>query len=245
MYTNTKRRAETLKLGNLITPNRQNFQSAIKKKPPINIDKGQLWKLFKSDFLNIYGKKFIETPESLSNLGVLFYYFLRDENFFTHGNLRTDLSLPSFDKGLLIIGDYGIGKTAYMEVFEKCFKTVKSPAFKIYSTNQVVYNYESCNTANDKKYFMEQIIRGNILFDDLTSERIANNFGKVDIMKDILEERYMHRKMTHITLNYKEGYNKDVPAALAHIGERYGSRLYDRIFEMFNIIVFEGKSFRR
>ena len=245
MYTDFNRRAETLKLDKLIKPELINSTSIIKKSHQVTIDKEKLWNLFKNFFEKINGIEFKKTPESVTNLSILFFYFLRDEKFFEHANLRTDLSSPSFYKGLIIIGGYGIGKTAYMKVLEKCLKTAKFPAFQIYSTNQVTNNYESCETAHDKKYFMDDMTRGTILFDDLTSEHVASNFGKVDIMKDILEERYTQRKMTHITINYKEGYYKDVPAALANIGERYGSRVYDRIFEMFNIIVFEGKSFRR
>ena len=39
MYTNSRRRAETLKLGNLITPDPQNFQSTIKEKPKLTLIK--------------------------------------------------------------------------------------------------------------------------------------------------------------------------------------------------------------
>jgi DNA replication protein DnaC len=55
----------------------------------------------------------------------------------------------------------------------------------------------------------------------------------------------MRGKLTHATANYKVGSENNVEKTIEFIGERYDSRVYDRIFEMFNIVIFSGKSMRR
>jgi len=96
---------------------------------------------------------------------------------------------------------------------------------------------------------------GDRYFDDIKTERHASNYGKVNLFKDILENRYNNRvqivkgvtkiNKTFGTCNYKEGYEGNTEVALEEFGEMYGGRIYDRLFEMFNIIEFKGKSFRK
>ncbi|OIQ22174.1 MAG: hypothetical protein BM557_02020 [Flavobacterium sp. MedPE-SWcel] len=94
--------------------------------------------------------------------------------------------------------------------------------------------------------------KGSRYFDDLKTERIASNYGKVNIFKELLEERYNRvdpktkkRLKTFVTCNFKEGFEDNLEKAVDEFGEKYGSRVWDRMFEMFNIIEFKGKSFRR
>jgi len=217
----------------------------VKKNVFILPTKKELWETFKYYFFNLNGKGFIENNQTVENVRTLFYYFLKDEMFFQCPNLIGELSIPSFDKGLLIIGGFGIGKTAYMKAFEKCFEKYSPHRFKIYSTNDVVTMFESCDRFDDRNTFFDKMSLGKLLFDDFNSERLANNFGKVDLLKEIIEKRYMNQKLTHITCNYADGFDMDVEKTLKEFAERYGSRVYDRLFEMFNIVTFSGKSLRR
>jgi len=210
-----------------------------------HINKKNLWRIFKRFFKIVACKNFEETEESLKNISALFFYFLKNEDFLNHPNVRADLSKPNFDKGILIIGGYGVGKTNCMKALELSFKYLKTNRFKIYSTNEVVQNFEICSTPYDKENFYHRMNLGADLYDDLTTEKLASNFGHINIMKEILEERYNRKKLTHAITNFKDGYDNDVEAALEHLGEVYGSRFYDRIFDMFNIVVFTGKSYRR
>jgi DNA replication protein DnaC len=228
-----------LKQANPLNENVDDVKNAIKLP-----SKKELWANFKYHFFNLYGKKFIENNETIANVKTLFYYFLKDDKFFQCINLDKS-SIPSFDKGLLIIGGFGIGKTAYMKVFEKCFDNFRPYRFKIFNTNDLVTMYEGCGNNNDKNAFSERMSSGRILFDDVNTEREANNFGKVDLLKEIIEKRYMANKLTHITCNYAEGYDGDIEETLLGYADRYGSRVHDRLFEMFNIITFSGKSLRR
>jgi DNA replication protein DnaC len=58
-----------------------------------------------------------------------------------------------------------------------------------------------------RKEFESIMFNGVRYFDDLKTERIASNYGKVNIFKDILEERYNRNAKTHITCNFKDGFN--------------------------------------
>jgi len=211
--------------------------------------KKELWNLFLVTFKEIHGKDFIYNDEILENIKPIMYYFLRDENFFFCENL-SNLSEPSFDKGILLIGNFGNGKTAVMATFEKIFKGIKSKTFKGYSTNEVVNLFEKINPASQEQLitrseFDKMMNTGKRYFDDIKTERHASNFGKMNLMKDILEVREKNNLLTHGSCNFKDGFENDVQAGLDEFEEKYGSRLYDRLFKMFNIIEFKGKSFRR
>lgn len=211
--------------------------------------KKELWTLFLKTFKELHGKDFIYNTEYLENIKPIMYYFLKDERFFSCQNL-SDLSEPSFDKGILLIGNFGNGKTATMLTFEKIFKSIKSVSFKSYSTNEVVNLFEKINpTAKEQVItrieFDKMMNTGKRYFDDVKTERHASNFGKMNLMKDILEVREKNNLLTHITCNFKDGFENDIQAGLDEFEEKYGSRLYDRLFKMFNVIEFKGKSFRR
>ena len=112
--------------------------------------------------------------------------------------------------------------------------------------------FEKSSSEIQRDEFEKIMWRGSRYFDDLKTERIASNFGKVNIFKEILEERYNRMNTnstsinkTFITCNFKEGFENDIEAAIDEFGEKYGGRVYDRIFEMFNILEFKGLSFRK
>ena len=229
--------------------NKQNSKTefAIKEyhmENPFRPTKEQLWKLFQNEFKLSTGKELIVNEETIKNFKTLIHYFLMDDEFFKSENLHS-MSSPSFDKGLFIVSGYGTGKTAYMKSLEQCCMKLRWNPFKLYSTNQIVIDYESCAQPLDKGEFFKKMKRGAICFDDLGTERVANNYGGVNLLKEILEERYSANKITHITCNYIEGDNNNVDATMMHLGETYGGRIHDRFFDMFNVVVFKGKSMRR
>ncbi|MDM1396084.1 hypothetical protein HX049_02670 [Myroides odoratimimus] len=204
----------------------------------------ELYDAFQNTFNEMYGKKYELTEESLDNLSPLIYYFSKDERFFECKNLSR-ASKPSFEKGLLVIGGYGNGKTSCMKVFEKLMRPIKGKSFKGYTANEVVTMFEKCKEDSDRSEFEDIMYKGQRYFDDLKTERIASNYGKVNIFKEILEERYIRQSRTFVTSNYKENHPNDLKLGIEEFGEKYGDRVYDRIFEMFNIIEFKGQSFRK
>jgi len=231
--------------------NLKNYLQSVRKPPPkieFTITALELWKLFIKNFEKVNGKPFLgvggKDGLTIKNLEPLLYYFSKDDRFFKCENL-SKLSVPSFDKGLLIIGNYGNGKTSTMKVFEHIFKGIPGYTFNGYTTNEAVTLFEKCKDDTDRDEFEKKMWLGTRYFDDLKTERIASNFGKVNIFKEILEERYSKKSKTYCTMNFKNGFKDNIEEAVFELSEKYGERIYDRVFEMFNIIEFKGESFRK
>jgi DNA replication protein DnaC len=101
-----------------------------KEEKKISITSRKLWELFKSNFEIVNKRGFVKVPDiTIKNLEPLIYYFSKDNRFFECENL-SKLSHPSFDKGLLIVGTFGNGKTSTMKVFEKIFKGIPEMTYR-------------------------------------------------------------------------------------------------------------------
>lgn len=208
-------------------------------------DKDKLWKWFLYYFKQIHGKKFQYTKAYMkANYASLFHYFLNDKMFLKCPNLYQHKLAPNFNKGLLIAGKVGVGKTAIMKVFEKLFFNYKPHKFKIIPTYKVVEEYESLQTQNCKNEFFRCYSIGDILFDDLNSERIANNYGKVNVMEELIFRRHNCKYKTHFTMNPFPGLEHSPKENLLRLEEFYNARIADRLFEMCNYITISGKSKR-
>lgn len=204
----------------------------------------ELFFAFKHEYKSQTGKELLVDQERLDDYKTILCYFTQDERFFKCKNL-SQKSTPSFDKGLLIVGGYGNGKSSIMKALSSALKYYSVRQFRFYTANSIVDKFESCETTQDKKSFWKTFSNGTLCFDDVKTERDASNFGKYNLFKDIIERRYDYDARTFFTCNYHPLKPGDLDAALAEFGDRYGARAYDRIFEMFNIIEFKGKSLRK
>lgn len=186
--------------------------------------------------------------KGFEDVAALIYYFAKDERFFECQNLRGDLSKPSFKKGLLIVGNYGSGKSAAMHTIQSLFNNTPLE-FSKYSTNKIVDRFESFNDPEARGLYLGRLKTKPAYFDDVKTEKDANAYGKHNLLKTIIEERELQGEnlLTFISCNFREGGEtvQDVEDALAEFSERYGPRVYDRLFKMFNIIQFNGKTYRR
>lgn len=214
----------------------------MQKTNPHNIE--ILAQTFIHKFNEIEKKVFIKNEENIQKLKALLYYFTKNESFYSSTLLNKSCSKPSFEKGLLIIGGYGTGKTSYFKALEAAFKELRFTYLTIKNTQELVLEYE-CLSQSAKAAFFDSVNKGKWVFDDLLNEGEANNYGKKNLLKHILELRCHHKKLTFATCNYDPNYPNDLENGLMQFHNRYGGRVYDRLFEMFNIIEFKGKSMRR
>lgn len=155
-------------------------------------------------------------------------------------------------KGLLLCGGVGIGKTTLMEFFQRNQKA----SYRIVSCRHIESAYGSTDPekggdeairqySSNFKVAMNASPFGHryygYCFDDLGVEAVGSHYGnKKDVMVEVLSIRYDGRLdhfMTHMTTNLS-------PDAVRH---RYGERVFDRMREMFNIIDFpvDAKSRRK
>lgn len=234
--------------------NRRVFKvaSGEKKEQPIlekDEFKKKLYNYFQKEFFKLNGHKYIVDGFYLENLKPIMYYFLGDlESFKNCKNVfKSDKCVPNLKKGLLLIGDFGNGKTSTMEAFSKTCRGTKK-YFNIIGSKEAVTKYSQLkDDAYLQKEFYNKLVSKNYLFDDMLKEGMASSYGNLNLIEQVLEERYRRKKTTHATINYKENQNGvivDLNLAIQQIGEKYGGYLYDRTFSMFNIIEFKGKSLR-
>lgn len=236
----------------------------IEKKQGTVIDKATLWLGFTQAFCKTQRKNFEKNESSLANLEPIFKYFLKDESFFSCKNLVKEINgrklTNSFEKGLLIVGHSGNGKTSIMKSFEYLFKTNVDLAysenwnntsdwmrlrFKMVMSDELVSEFEGLQNPDSRTNFNKKYSSHVYMIDDAKRERKSSNFGAVEIIKEVIEKRYNSRARTFITCNYHKDYPNDLHEALVEFGDRYGGHIYDRLFEMFNIIEFKGVSFRK
>lgn len=165
----------------------------------------------------------------------VFKYFIQDPDFNASGLITTE---PSLDKGLLIFGDYGIGKTWLFDILQKIARDFhdhgnKQMWFTSITASSFVEDYMSQSKHPDSTFRLERYFKGRLYIDDLGFEPKAYN--QKEIMAQLLFERNRFGAVTYVTTNMKP----------SEISDRYGQRIGDRLPEMFNIIKWNGESFRK
>lgn len=158
----------------------------------------------------------------------LMYYFANDD--------RCGWSL---NKGLLLHGTTGVGKTMALKVFQNLIvnempRNVKW--FKMTTCQNVFEWFKASQHDGIKEY-----LRGHWCFDDLGQEEpVYMHYGnKINVMEQVLFERDLQRQ--------KEYTNTIITTNLdaAKIEAQYGTRVLDRLSEMCTFVRLDGESMRK
>jgi len=194
------------------------------------IDKKVFWKLFRN-----YNPGFQITRENQEIIYSIFRYFLQMPDFNEYGVIKNKAGL---DKGLLVYGDYGVGKSTLFDAIHSIGKVI----FKLTGSTQLWFprissidmltRYYEAQKDSTSNFKLEHYYRGKLYLDDLGKEDKAYN--REEIIGKLLFERHRRSLKTYVTTN-------DNPS---DITARYGNHIGDRLPEMFNIIKWEGKSWR-
>lgn len=154
-------------------------------------------------------------------------------------------SAYDLNKGLLLMGSVGNGKTTIF----KLFSANQNHSFRVVSMLDISFDYKTSGEPGVKPYGVNYTIAPNTYgkvssgycFDDVGTEEVpCRHFGESkNIFSEVIQIRYNNKHLvpfnsTHVTTNKNE---KD-------LRELYGERTYDRLKEMFNVVVFEHDSFR-
>jgi DNA replication protein DnaC len=175
-------------------------------------------------------------------INTLCMYFTVDPDF-----LKVDPSF-SFNKGILLIGPIGCGKTELMRICNENPKLSYSQhdcqdIVEQYSTKDIgpavfeEYGKSPMNTSREKYFAQPQLGR---FFDDLGAEPLGKHMGNErNVMGEIIQIR--HKKYPHYFTHFTSNL------AMDELESFYGARVADRLREMCNVIEYPStaKSRRR
>ena len=172
----------------------------------------------------MFGKNFKIYEEDEVVLYKLCIYFIRD--FEACAKLNID---PN--KGILLSGPVGCGKTSLMKLLRHIVPHQKS--YELIPARNITFAFNNIGYKTIQEYGNSNFY----CFDDLGVETSGRHFGKdCNVMGEILLSRYdlfLQRKIrTHATTNLNA----------QELEERYGNRVRSRMRQLFNLIAFDRGS---
>jgi hypothetical protein len=180
-----------------------------------------------------YGQHFKVREEDRPVLYRLLSYFLKDEPVAT----RLEISL---NKGILLSGPVGVGKTTWMNLL-KLFESAKD-RFIMRSCREVSFEfirdgYETIHKYSRQSFKSNTHSPKTYCFDDLGTENSLKYFGnECNVMAEVLLSRYdlfvSRQRVTHLTTNL----------SASEIEDTYGNRIRSRMREMFNQVSFGSEA---
>jgi len=177
----------------------------------------------------LFGQNFRIYKEDEPLLFKLCCYFIQDHYSCSQMGIDTN-------KGLLLSGPVGCGKTSLMKLLP--YIAPHKTNYEIIPTRNIVFGFNRLGFDVIEKYNQTK----NYCFDDLGVESTGSHYAKeCNVMGEILLSRYdlfiqtglshSHSK-THITTNLNA----------QELDKRYGNRVRSRMRTMFNLISFDEKS---
>ena len=181
----------------------------------------------------LYGQNFKIIEQDFEIIHKLLVYFIGDNTEAAKYNL-------DLEKGILLTGPIGCGKTSLMNLMRfvpspernHIMKSCRDVSFEFMQEGyEVIWRYSrmSFNSERPRTY----------CFDDLGAEQSLKYYGnECNVMGEILLSRYeyfvSHNMITHVTTNLSASEIENV----------YGNRVRSRLKEMFNLISCIGKDKR-
>lgn len=193
---------------------------------------------------NLFQKPFIIDKDNEVVFELLCYYFSDDPMFIAKA-AAAGIQNPSLEKGILLVGEYGTGKTWMMKLFMKNQRQVffmrhakeMANEYQNDGGNQKTYIDKFKNAINDSSLFYHEF--SGLCIDDIGTEDSKKNYGNTkNVIGDIMELRYKEGNggiFLHGTTNL----------SVEGIEDKYGTRLRSRMREMFNYIVLTGGDRRK
>lgn len=178
--------------------------------------------------IELYGQRFkiLETDNEI--IYKLIAYFLKDEQACHQFNI-------DLEKGILLTGPIGCGKTSLMNLMK--YLTATEHKFYVKPCRDISFEFIQDGYQIIHKYSIGKLYQSEprtYFFDDLGTENNLKYFGnECNVMAEIILSRYdlfISKKLkTHITTNL----------SASEIETHYGNRVRSRLREMVNLIAFE------
>ena len=178
--------------------------------------------------INLYGNHFKILESDYPIIYKLIAYFLKDEATSYQYNIN-------LNKGILLSGPVGCGKTSLMNLMKHLAPTEHK--FFVKSCRDISFEFIQDGYQIIQKYSKGKLYESEpktICFDDLGTENNLKYYGnECNVMAEILLSRYdiftAKKIQTHITTNL----------SASEIENIYGNRVRSRLREMINLIGFE------
>lgn len=153
---------------------------------------------------------------------------------------------PTLEKGILLAGSFGAGKTWFMQLFQmnqrqvfsvKNCKLIAEEYMTIGEEGMEQYTIITKNAADDPSVFYQKY--SGLCLDDIGTEEIKTHYGnKKNVIGDLIENRYT-KKATGIYLHGTTNLTAE------QLKEFYGNRITSRMREIFNFIELKGSDRRK
>ncbi len=184
-----------------------------------------MFKLMKWTSENKFGRKLIVNEMNKHLITTLCYFLSRDKKF------ETELGY-SFEKGLMIRGISGVGKTHLVKCLEENELNKILILSMIDINDEIKMQGEYTIVADGKKI---------IYLDDVgTEEPVVNHYGtKIAFFKNFIEGTYLRSQakiFNHLMISTNNSSSE--------IEDRYGFRVRSRMREMFNVVDVHGEDMR-
>lgn len=153
------------------------------------------------------------------------------------------------NKGVMLIGSIGVGKSMLMKIMQKLFKDSRRQ-FKWLNCRDITDMLESFTVLEIKEYYGKGC-KMDLYIDDIgVGNSVHNKYGNTtNIIADILLERYdlfiSEGFKTHISSNRPTSLDRNEYPNIITLETLYGDRIIDRLNEMCEKITWKGESLRK
>lgn len=181
--------------------------------------------------IELYGNHFKILESDYPIIYKLIAYFLKDKQACYQFNI-------DLEKGILLSGPVGCGKTSLMNLMK--YLTPTEHKFFVKPCRDISFEFIQDGYQIIHKYSKGKLYESEpktICFDDLGTENNLKYYGnECNVMAEILLSRYdiftIKRIQTHLTTNL----------SASEIETNYGNRVRSRLRELCNLIAFENKA---
>ena len=174
----------------------------------------------------LFGKKFKIHEEDKDVLLKLCSYFIKDK-------ANCEVFGIDLEKGILLSGPVGCGKTRLMQLLRHLVPT--QPVYEIIPCRNITFGFNHLGFKTIEQYGNTRFF----CFDDMGVEPTGRFYGNdVNVIGEVLLSRYdlylktKYRIKTHATTNLSAD----------ELEAQYGNRVRSRMRELFNLIAFDIKA---